>query len=154
MNLRTAQDFDNIAMSLGDKKYSVRREMRVPHVDVTPQTLSSREMPKVKQLVDMKERYYQPSSKMSEGMVHHILHPEDDDTSVDEEHKHIPLDLGTKTLQRIIDQMKTLMTIPHSEPTQADALAAGMPRYCNYLNGEKCHEPTHQTLEQILSGSN
>lgn len=153
IGLCDAHDFKDLAIPRDAKRFSVRREMRVPNVEITPQRCGDAElMPKVKDLVNRKERYYQPPMKISETVLHHILHPDDDEEEVDEEHKHIPLDLGTQTLQRIIDQMKTIMTIPHSEPTLQDAYNSGMPRYCEYLRGEGCHEPTVRTLEQILQG--
>jgi hypothetical protein len=155
MEFSDAHDFDELSMiNCSKKKFSLRKEMCVPHVETVVISRGPETLPSIGDLVNMRERFYTSSgANMSEQVLHHILHPEEDDDEVDEEHRHIVLDLGTQTLQRIIDQMKTLLKVPASEPSRDEAYNAGVPRYCEFIQGEKCHAPRVQTLEQILGGS-
>jgi len=147
-----AKDFKGVSASSSSRRFTVRKEHHVPHVPCTPQISNIDYVPPMFDLVNLRERFY-AGSKVSDEVLHHILHPEEDGENETDEQGHIPLDLGTKTLQRIIDQMKNIVSIPRSEPYQQEAFAAGLPRYCAYLQGERCHAPSVASLEQILAGN-
>ena len=120
----------------------------------TPQITKVDHAPPIKELIGLRGRYFSGQGLSSE-LIHHVLH-ESDDVSTSSggsahHEAHIPLDLGTQTLQRIIDQLKTLMTLSRSDPSSSEAFNAGLPHYCQYLKGEKAKKPSFLSLEDILA---
>lgn len=148
------QLFTRSSLTKLNTEFSNEKEKRVPFVPCTPQITKVDHAPPIKELIGLRGRYFSGQGLSSE-LIHHVLH-ESDDVSTSSggsahHEAHIPLDLGTQTLQRIIDQLKTLMTLSRSDPSSSEAFNAGLPHYCQYLKGEKAKKPSFLSLEDILA---
>ena len=148
------QLFTRSSLTKLNTEFSNENEKRVPFVPCTPQITKVDHVPPIKELIGLRGRYFAGQGLSSE-LIHHVLHESDDASTSSAGHikheEHIPLDLGTQTLQRIIDQLKTLMTLSRSDPSASEAFNAGLPRYCQYLKGEKGNKPSFLSLEDILA---